>query len=643
MKPAIRNRLIKLHGSSKLLPGGKMLRAGGLKLLYENGSIRYISAGDTELIRMTYSAVRDENWLTIEPEISDEIIKSGKDWFRITYHATYRQKDIDFEAEYKFTGSDDEITCEFKGCANSTFMKNRIGFCVLHPVDSCKGKVCSIGHPDGSNTSSVFPVNIAPHQPFKNISRMNWSAGKDLSMEINFYGDLFETEDQRNWTDASYKTYSTPLSLAHPVQITKGTIISQKIRFKVNGKTQKVQSIKRAICISAGDVFTDIPEIGLCISSRKAPLTVNEAACFKDTGLTHLRGELHLFSEKLNEQYTRITEESEKTSLPVQLCLFFDERIDVQIHAFVQLYKSHPISIHSIILFDAKQKVTPSELIEVTSPVLRNEIGTIRTGAGTNCNFAQLNRVHVNSELVDFISYAIHPQEHASDDLTLIENLAAQQDTIETARGFSDEKLICISPVTLQRRFNANVSTYEIEGDRRKKPMQVDVRQMSLFCAAWTVGSIKYLAGSGASCITYFETVGERGLIMGDHESEWPDEFPAFKGMYFPVFHILRFLLKSRNYRLSIVSSDHPGIIDGFSLHGKEKGYVILSNFTAEPQHIVLGGFSGLTATLRINTLTFNRLANQQNYESHVEENMNSGIFKMLPYETMILSFFVSV
>ena len=31
---------------------------------------------------------------------------------------------------------------------------------------------------------------------------------------IRFEGDLFEMEDQRNWTDASYKTYSTPLRIA---------------------------------------------------------------------------------------------------------------------------------------------------------------------------------------------------------------------------------------------------------------------------------------------------------------------------------------------------------------------------------------------------------------------------------------------
>ena len=35
-------------------------------------------------------------------------------------------------------------------------------------------------------------------------------------------GETFETEDQRNWSDASFKTYGTPLALPLPVEVTSG-------------------------------------------------------------------------------------------------------------------------------------------------------------------------------------------------------------------------------------------------------------------------------------------------------------------------------------------------------------------------------------------------------------------------------------
>ena len=39
-------------------------------------------------------------------------------------------------------------------------------------------------------------------------------------------GDSFEMEDQRNWTDASFKVYGTPLKNLSPVEVKTGTKIS---------------------------------------------------------------------------------------------------------------------------------------------------------------------------------------------------------------------------------------------------------------------------------------------------------------------------------------------------------------------------------------------------------------------------------
>ena len=40
---------------------------------------------------------------------------------------------------------------------------------------------------------------------------------------VAFDGDIFEMEDQRNWTDASYKIYSTPLRLPFPCRCAAAT------------------------------------------------------------------------------------------------------------------------------------------------------------------------------------------------------------------------------------------------------------------------------------------------------------------------------------------------------------------------------------------------------------------------------------
>lgn len=100
------------------------------------------------------------------------------------------------------------------GEAHSDFEKqDRIFKRSLHPLTECSGKLCTIIHPDNTEEQLSFPVQISPHQPFRNIASLKWPIDNDLYAELHFEGDIFETEDHRNWSDASYKTYSTPLDL----------------------------------------------------------------------------------------------------------------------------------------------------------------------------------------------------------------------------------------------------------------------------------------------------------------------------------------------------------------------------------------------------------------------------------------------
>ena len=127
--------------------GGKVqkpllaLKAGRLSLYYQQGNIRHISDGRNEIIRMIYSALRDREWLNINPVISSEKIQRGSDYFRIEYICTYFSDKPLFHAVYIIEGkSDNTITFSFEGEALNSFEKNRLGFCILHPVKECSGK-----------------------------------------------------------------------------------------------------------------------------------------------------------------------------------------------------------------------------------------------------------------------------------------------------------------------------------------------------------------------------------------------------------------------------------------------------------------------------------------------------------------------
>ena len=53
-------------------------------------------------------------------------------------------------------------------------------------------------------------------------------------MTITFKGEIFEMEDQRNWSDASYKTYCRPLSRPMPYLIAAGETVKQEIEINLS-------------------------------------------------------------------------------------------------------------------------------------------------------------------------------------------------------------------------------------------------------------------------------------------------------------------------------------------------------------------------------------------------------------------------
>ncbi len=571
------------------------LRAGNLSMGYADGNIRYICAGGTEILRMICSAVRYKDWLTVSPQIEEEKIHESGDSFEIYLRCRYRKEEMDMVASYILEGKpDNSISLTMEAEALSTFEKNRIGICVLHPIESCAGNKCVIGHTDGSAEESAFPIEISPHQIFHDIKSMQW-ATEGIDCRIDFEGDVFETEDQRNWTDASFKTYSTPLSLPWPSLVEKGTRIFQKITFRAAGdfKIPEIQDDFTLIKNIPGEKFR-LPSVGITRSSRSAPLTPNEIKLLRSVRFDHYRIDLHLYENGWQFMADELCQELPDLGYHTEFALSFDDRIHQQINNFIDWYSRCQLSPTHILLFHKSFPSTPDELAAEVIPLIRKVSPDVKIATGTNANFAELNRNRPGDTGNDCICYAIHPQEHASDNQTLVENLQAQHYSVTSAQKFAGNRKILISPVNIQRRFNANTSYIELPWSGSGTPPQADSRMMSLFGACWTAGSLKYLCQAGADSITYYETAGERGIFHGDCDPRWPSEFPSEKGMIFPVFHVFRFLLGYKQLSLVRCTSSRPLVADCFALSDGKQGHMLLVNFTCDKQKIKLECCTGL-------------------------------------------------
>ena len=64
-------RAVTLYGTEQEDPPARVLRAGPLSAEFENGALRYVRFGGIEVLRAIAFLVRDENWGTFAPEISD--------------------------------------------------------------------------------------------------------------------------------------------------------------------------------------------------------------------------------------------------------------------------------------------------------------------------------------------------------------------------------------------------------------------------------------------------------------------------------------------------------------------------------------------------------------------------------------------
>ncbi|MBW3633503.1 MAG: hypothetical protein KY456_10815, partial [Chloroflexi bacterium] len=221
------------YGKNEPLPEDYDLRAGPLTAVLEGGDLRYVKLGEETVVLRLYAAVRDRNWNTIEPRFLSYELDRHDDGFSVRFVAEHVSNEVDFEWRGSITGTPaGVITATMDGVARKDFLRNRIGWCVLHPM-ALAGVPARVETPDGT-VEGRFPDLISPHQPFFDMQSISYATPSG-EIAIRFEGDLWEMEDQRNWTDASYKTYSTPLRIPYPVQLQEGDRVWQQVIIEARG------------------------------------------------------------------------------------------------------------------------------------------------------------------------------------------------------------------------------------------------------------------------------------------------------------------------------------------------------------------------------------------------------------------------
>jgi hypothetical protein len=557
---------------------GRRVRAGDLVAELRGHELTHLRFGPVELLSLASVAVRDAQWNTVPAQVIEQSIQVGGTGFAARLACAHAENRIHLDWEGMILGTaDGQIELTMLATARRAFEYRRMGYCLLLACDDYAGRPYRALGPSGK-LEGRLPVEIAPQLAEDGVEQPLFPAFSDLHIELasgpeiafSFKGELFEMEDQRNWTDATFKVYGTPLSLGGPFRAHPGQRFSQQLRITLRGRRSSRRQNKSAELRIGPLLKLRMP--GLGVGAPSDPGT--RVAVPVGLGPAHLRVEFACGESSSAQELEAAATAARATGVGLEVAVVLPDESDDGLSLLVEVLRGLPLV--RVLIFASGQPVTPSGLCGRLRARLRTAgVRDVGIAGGTNANFAELNRERPELRDADAVTWSINPQVHSSDDESLIETLGIQGQTVISAGTLYPRLPAIVSPVTLRPRFNHDMGHYhERAATEEERQRSCDPRQPTLFCAAWTVGSITRLALAGASSLTYFEAVGPRGLAPLDTEN----------ARVFPVFHVIAELAAWRGRPLIELPAP-PGI----AAIGSEQGPVrslLVANLGAEARTI---------------------------------------------------------
>jgi D-apionolactonase len=538
-----------------------VLYAGPLQMLYDRGFLRYIGYRDSEILRMIYFAARDENWDTYDHVITREEKDITWETFIIEYDSVHRKDNQDvIRWKCKIEGfPDSSIRFTIDGEVLKEFKRNRVGFCILHPLKNLIGQPAESIDPNGKTQTGLFPVLVAPQNPFKNIRKLKWNF-ENRWYELIFEGDIFETEDQRNWSDASFKTFCTPADLPIPVTLPIGTKIFQRTTFRPLERLQPITSHENPIIqLEKTDQRAILPKVGLGLANENVAANKKALERIKQLNLDHVAIDVKPSQSDWISAFSQRCENAYALGLSLKVTLYLLQEANEHLNQFILLVQQNRLRIKEVLVLTEDNPVTSTQHLKAIL-TLREKLPDVKFGAGTEGDFKEVNRNRFDATGIDFISYSANPQVHAVDDRTLIENIDGLRETGKSAALLFNGQAIHITPITLQSR-------------SVRKP---DPRQKTDLAALWTLGALRATSEGKVSSITLFETFGDSGIVSPDGEP-------------FPVYFMLERVLRFRNHEIVILTNSEPLLIDAMLFTDDSSTTLMIANYTDDLQTVKYG------------------------------------------------------
>ncbi len=625
-------RLVMLFGTGEAPGEQRLLTAGPLEAVLDQGALRNISFAGHEAIRGIAYVLRDRNWATPIPEVLDLAVEEERDGFRVTYRGRHRTADARFAYSAVIEGSaQGRLSFSVEAVPESDWVTNRTGFVVLHPVDGVAGEAVSVLHTDGGTEDARFPDLISPSQPFFDIRAMTHKVAETLKVTCTMEGDAFEAEDQRNWTDASYKTYVRPLSKPRPYAMKAGVKDRQAVRLSFEGEPARDSGDTDAVTVTLGAAgVRTMPVMALALDPDQADQALGTADtvrllaagalfCHHDPSRGHGAADIlgmarlceAVGADPVLEAVLPLQRPDGSFSGDVDL-------LDREVRdlaecagsvAFTHVSAS-PLAYHKS--YQPNETWPDAPPLETVCDRLRRAFPKAAIGGGMHSYFTELNRKPPPAGAIDFITHTTCPMVHAGDDASVMESLEALPSVMRSAMAMAPGKPYWIGPSAIGMRFNPyGAAPMENPDNRRVAMARVDPRQRGLFNAAWMIGYAAPAAAHGLAGLCLAAPTGPFGLVYAPQpwQQPWFDD-EGGQPLLYPAFHVFRDLARHAGRRVVEARSSAPSMVQALAFEGEEGTVLWLANLTPASRRVALRGFANPKPTAcHGDTSTFTALA----------------------------------
>ncbi|SIT58448.1 conserved hypothetical protein [Mesorhizobium prunaredense] len=457
-----------LYGTHAVETEPVRLRAGALSADFVNGNLRTIRHCGIEVLRAIAYIVRDRDWGTYEPALTDLVIDQGTGTIAVSYSASCVGPEgsrLDFRATIKGS-ADGQLVFDVIALPENAFETNRCGFCILHPIAGLAGSPVTVEHTDGSVVETKLPHLIDPWQPFKDLRAITHEVRPGVTAECRMEGDAFEMEDQRNWSDASYKTYVRPLALPWPYMLPAGQTLRQTISLRVtgDGRVPAAAATAEPVRVELGEAGPLLPDIGVIIYPDEVETALANLPTLSALGPQQLM--FHYDPTRGHgldalQSYARLA-----AAYPVETTLecvvSCEGDLDAELSDAAGMVRQAGLALSAIAVSPSvdRQSTPPGSAwpecppLEDVYAAARRAFPDIRLGGGMFSYFTELNRKRVPADLLDFVSHCTCPIVHAADDLSVMQSLEALPFITQSARTIFGAKPYRIGPSTIAMRQN---------------------------------------------------------------------------------------------------------------------------------------------------------------------------------------------